>query len=95
MRLDRLLSTGLADLARSVRSIAHRDRKPDPELLRMADELALSAELSSAMELELAVFRQLEAGRSGRLSIEIASTEAVLPTSREDNVITPDFGGRS
>lgn len=95
MTLDQTLSREIDALAKGVRTIAARDRQPDPDLIGIAEELELTVQLCHALEQELAVFRRLEAGKSTRIAIEAVSTEAVLPVRQDGNVITPDFGGRS
>lgn len=95
MTLDKTLSEEIAALALGVHTVAARDRVPDADLIDIAAELELTAQLCHAMEQELAVFRRLEAGRSTRIVIETVSTEAVRPVRRDGKVIAPDFGRRS
>lgn len=95
MTSDMILSQEIENLAKGVSTIAMRDRQPDPDLVRIAEELELTGQLAFALEQELAVFRTLEAGRSARLAVEDGVTAAVQPINQDGNVLTPDFGGRS
>lgn len=95
MTSDIVLTDEINRLAKRVRTLAARDRQPDPELIEVAEELEISGLLSYAIEQELAIFRQLEAGKSTRIAIEVVSTEAVMPIGGDGNVVAPDFGRRS
>lgn len=94
MTSDMILSQEIENLAKGINKIAARDRQPDPDLVRIAEELDLTAQLAFALEQELAVFRALEDGRSARLTVEEAIGSVVGTIHQDGNVLKPDFGGR-